>query len=755
MTDSNVANFCLPERRQLRFTCSTKGILSEQERALEEEQQQDVSSPVSPIRHSSESKGKRISFQISKKHESKARFGIAVLVANSEKEVTVAKHAYDHPWFCPEVDWPDMLMDAEHQAVAAATAAKCSGTRAQTLQSVCCLPIFALGPSGAPETPRRVLGVLHACNKRNSNGLLNAAGFLETDVSQVRIIARTVGIAIQNAAALNQRFDREFALRQVLDGYRKAASLLHYIMDGPRALQSSSSFEQSPNPYLSGLASSDGVRDPPASESGHEGAKGDKEAETTEEVRATQSLESAIRHMAIAAAEISNATICNISLLVKGAGCQGGANSVFDLVAYGDAGGEATRPDHLKCSVTSRPFPPMPSGGGEGIQQDLVGLGLEADAETVDVWGVEETKDMSEQLASMYRDTAGLSAFMQRPYGPVSLKLQEQILQLYMQQDEVVLVRDQIQYFQTYTFYGKSVASAECLQSTSHVRGIAGLVVRTKKPIRLKFAADHTAFDPFIDSKPGLPTASLLAVPVMDSNGEVRGVVSVANRFASARQKHDGSAQRRVDADGRVGFESFTLADEVAMGVLAEGFVGTLLYHEQRIALSRMHILACDIAEQPTFRAAARAAQDAISSLCHASSAIFFVANMVRGECSAGGTGGVGGFLNEGGFGGWRGTEMKTIIGRGIVGRCALRRQVVFLDEEGTRRDGAGWRREGNQRREEEDEEDEKEDEEMMYEEWEQDMIQRGCAAMAVPVLISRFVKSCACFLLPPRPFLL
>ena len=88
---------------------------------------------------------------------SKARFGIVVLAFNSATEVVESKHAYLHPWFCPEVDWPDMLMDAADQAAvdavreaaAAATYAVTSKAerryeRSHALQSVVACPSLNL-----------------------------------------------------------------------------------------------------------------------------------------------------------------------------------------------------------------------------------------------------------------------------------------------------------------------------------------------------------------------------------------------------------------------------------------------------------------------------------------------------------------------------------------------------------------------------------------------------------------------------------
>jgi hypothetical protein len=181
-SDPNAANFCLPQRNYFRFPMASlqvgnaapgtgmRGVPVSQETTL---------APAS-----SGGKARRGS-----ETESKARFGIAVHVARLAEDVIIAHEAYKHHSFCPEVDWPQMLMHAQE---AAATLESPEVVQLSTaLHSVCSLPLLALLPNGLPETPPRVLGVLQAANKRNSCGFLSASGFLETDVSQVRIVART------------------------------------------------------------------------------------------------------------------------------------------------------------------------------------------------------------------------------------------------------------------------------------------------------------------------------------------------------------------------------------------------------------------------------------------------------------------------------------------------------------------------------------------------------------------------------------
>ena len=100
-SDRNSVNFIFPERQQVRFIC-------------EHRDKQLAKEHVAPVRGEKGSKNHH--------HGNKARLGIAVLTHNTNTEITVPKHAYQHPWFCPEVDWPTMLIGAKDAASAAARA---------------------------------------------------------------------------------------------------------------------------------------------------------------------------------------------------------------------------------------------------------------------------------------------------------------------------------------------------------------------------------------------------------------------------------------------------------------------------------------------------------------------------------------------------------------------------------------------------------------------------------------------------------
>ena len=329
-SDSSFTNFCLPERREFRFSCADPEILKA-DLALSADTRS--ASPLSPHQHSSseETNARQgtTSFQDRMADRSQknirpdklnreysepnlAKFGIAVLAYNSGTEVVVSKRAYLHPCFCPEVDWPAMLRDEqETAATSAVTAAAADSGRAGgdvggagagsggrsimgpdgwagtnqnslALESVCSIPIYAPASSGGAAGSGgagRVIGVLQASNRRNSVGLLNAQGFLETDVNQLRIVSRSVGIALQNAAAFRDRFHKETALRDVLDGYKRASSLLHYVMDAPRVTEEEEVKGETDESVV------------PAHGGGERGGSG-------------QSLERTIRHMACAAAEV-------------------------------------------------------------------------------------------------------------------------------------------------------------------------------------------------------------------------------------------------------------------------------------------------------------------------------------------------------------------------------------------------------------------------------------------------------------------
>ena len=698
------------------------------------------------------------------KSSTQARNGIAMQALTSAKEVVVPSresslsHAFEHPWFCPEIDWPNMLWDKEEAAAQAAVAASRSSNgvpaqRTSLLENVCSLPIFAVDSSGTMIQPPQVLGVLQASNKRNlGSSSVNAKGFLETDVSQIRIIARTVGIAIQNASSLTERLDTEMALRDVLDGYKRASDLLHWITDPPRTLPAGEELQ------------------------GKEHRKSDIKSEEMEQNRADQAVASSqsdadlgqksidivIRHMACAAAEACGASIANVALVIEGhAGGTKAANS-----QNGSSRLPAiSRADHLRSPITARPMAQMPSGGTIAVapsDPEIEMLGIEeGGTDEKDKLGGELFTALRMGLDPMRMDTAEhvKGGFDARPIGPVSMSMQDHVLRTQIEQEETLLLEDQAQCLQIYSLYGKSLSSAECLQSLSPVRGITGCVVRTKQPIRLEYAADHPDFDPLIDSKPGMTTASLLSVPVTDSTGRVRAVVTVCNRFsapqgADSKDSPDCPYKRPTSArsrrsDGVVGFEGFNLADQLALKLLAQGFVSSLICHEQLCAQGRIQQLAQTISEKPTLLAAVSATQNAVRALCRADRAVFFFVNHSRGECVA---------AFESAIASANGDEpdprersesqevpvvqMAIGIGKGLVGRCARTRWVVMSggdwagadsSEDGDVVDKQKKRREG----EEEGEEDEKVGE-RKYREWEAALQAGGAATMAVPFVTSR-----------------
>jgi hypothetical protein len=481
----------------------------------------------------------------------------------------------------------------------------------------------------------------------------------------------TVGIAIQNASALDSRFKGEFVLRDLLDSYAHAASLLHTIVDGRQAERKHD--RPAASSIIMPAPRSRGRHHPPApADTGKHGEKQGREparglqAKDNLSDSASQFME-LVRHMASAATEVTKASICNIAVVIDSTECPGRSG--------GDSGAEhhtegAARLNQLKCAVSSRPFAPMPSGGGDGTEEasnsDLMerlmqrrpsvtneaedegkhnlgavpgvgGLGRDEGDEWREGVPSDQGDQWRELVCCMRLDTSSLSAYNKRPTAIISLQIQEQHVEQHAEEEETHLLQDQpCTWLRTYSFYGKPWETAECLESTTRVRGIAGLAMRTRKPIRLVFAADNPAFDPFIDSKPGIGTGPLLSVPVADSLGRVRAVITLANRFSSATMRgSQGESAGSDDARGRLGFECFSLADELAVQVLAQGFVGSLVHHQQCSALSRLHLLVQQVAQQPSFLAAALALQDVLSSLCAATSGIFFITNLIRGECAS------------------------------------------------------------------------------------------------------------------------
>ena len=591
-----------------------------------------------------------------------------------------------------------------------------------------------------------------------------------------------VGIAIQNAWALDERFKGEFALRDLLDSYAHATSLLDTIVDGRQDAPQLDLPHTPRTPHTPALRRQS--LDPDhALVPGEGGEQGDKaggtegrELEGTQDASETQKLSGLLRHMAAAVTEVTKASICNISLIIDSAGCSGSS---------GGAGGSATAPDHsygaprlnqLKCAVSSRPLAPMPSGRGCDaeaasdpdlrLRRGLAGLRFLA-VDTADAskrgaeglrgssgGGADAADQWMELAVSMRQNTSSLPDFKKRPAAAISLKVQDMLVQQQLQEQETHLLQDQPgRSLRTFSFYGKPWETAECLESTTKVRGIAGVAMRTNTAQRLAFAADHPAFDAYIDSKPGHATASLLAVPVADSLGQVRAVITLANRFSSdaPRASEAESTGNAGDAgkdlnNGRVGFDSFSLADQLAVGVLAKGFVGSLVHHEQCLALSRLHLLVRHVAEQPSFLAAVLAAQHSLASLCRATKATFFVTNVVRGECasvsaasapsaaSAASAASPGEDLAGGEL------RMKTKIGKGLVGLCALRRRALSFsgEEEDADHDDVGRGRGEGARCASAGEE--ATEDELAYGEWEGRKKAQGCCLMAIPFLVSRCV---------------
>ncbi|MEE2643595.1 MAG: GAF domain-containing protein, partial [Myxococcota bacterium] len=61
-------------------------------------------------------------------------------------------------------------------------------------------------------------------------------------------------------------------------------------------------------------------------------------------------------------------------------------------------------------------------------------------------------------------------------------------------------------------------------------RGLAGLCAQLRRSINLRDAYEHESFDPRFDKLTGYRTQSVLCAPMIDSKGEVIGVVQVLNK---------------------------------------------------------------------------------------------------------------------------------------------------------------------------------------------------------------------------------
>ena len=70
-------------------------------------------------------------------------------------------------------------------------------------------------------------------------------------------------------------------------------------------------------------------------------------------------------------------------------------------------------------------------------------------------------------------------------------------------------------------------------------RGVIGFVARTGRSLRLRDAYNDPRFDPSTDQRTGYRTKSILCVPVVDAQGEVRGAIQLINKLNGAFSEAD------------------------------------------------------------------------------------------------------------------------------------------------------------------------------------------------------------------------
>ena len=62
-------------------------------------------------------------------------------------------------------------------------------------------------------------------------------------------------------------------------------------------------------------------------------------------------------------------------------------------------------------------------------------------------------------------------------------------------------------------------------------RGIIGFVARTGRPLRLRDAYNDPRFDRTTDERTGYRTTTMLCLPVLDAQSNVRGAIQVINKL--------------------------------------------------------------------------------------------------------------------------------------------------------------------------------------------------------------------------------
>ncbi|MBI4386366.1 MAG: GAF domain-containing protein [Elusimicrobia bacterium] len=134
-------------------------------------------------------------------------------------------------------------------------------------------------------------------------------------------------------------------------------------------------------------------------------------------------------------------------------------------------------------------------------------------------------------------------------------------------------------------------------------RGIAGYVVKTRKPLNIADAYGDERFNPEVDKTTGYRTRNLLTVPMVSAKNEVIGVLQVLNKAAAglAFDSEDEELLLAFSGQAAAAVENALLYEEISR--LFEGFVSasvgaieardpTTSGHSERVA-----VLTCTLAD--------------------------------------------------------------------------------------------------------------------------------------------------------------
>ncbi len=125
-------------------------------------------------------------------------------------------------------------------------------------------------------------------------------------------------------------------------------------------------------------------------------------------------------------------------------------------------------------------------------------------------------------------------------------------------------------------------------------KGIASLVARTKKNLRLNDAYEHPEFNPEIDKQTGYKTQTLLSVPMMNSEGNVIGVFQVINKINGRLfDLNDEAILKGISSLAAIRLENILLVEELKVSekLSIVGKLTSAISHEMKNLLSPLSLV--------------------------------------------------------------------------------------------------------------------------------------------------------------------